>query len=95
MKLCRLPQAVNMEKAVVEQKLFKTLCCICDGIRFSRKTPNALLVILRIIKLHAGGSILKFASLSATFFFVYTPTGYSGRSFSKEVAAGKALMVSV
>lgn len=95
MNLCRLPQAVSMEKLVVEQELFKPLCCICDGVRMSRKTLNALLIILKLIQLHAGGSILKSALLSASFFFIYATTGYSCRSFSKKVAAGKALMVSV
>lgn len=85
-----------MAKAVEEQGLFKPLCCICDGVRFSRKKSNSLLVILKLIKFHVGGSsTLKFASLSASFFFIYTATGYSCRSFSKGVAARKALMVSV
>lgn len=95
MKLCRLLQAFSIGKAVEEQELFKPLCCICDVVRFSRKAPNALFVILELIKLHVGDNALKFASLFATFFFIYTATGYSCRSFSKEVAARKTLMISI
>lgn len=94
MKLCRLHQTFSMGKAVEEQELFKPFCCICDGVRFCRKTLNALLVI-ELIKLYVGGNTLKFALLFATFFFIYTATGYSCRSFYKEMAARKALMVSV
>lgn len=85
MKLYLSPWAVRVEEAVTAQGFssYSTVLYLWWSKVVQKKAP-VLSVMLELIKLDAGGNIVKFASLSHTFFFIYTVIGYSCRSFSQQ-----------